>query len=298
MSQAPSMRGEELPPLAPPAANSGLLEVFRKRYLLGMLVRNTIKSRYQGTALGWTWSYLQPGVRFAMFYFVFQVAIGRGGDDLPNFAIHLFAGMILVHFFTETFNGGTAALVRARGLISKLAMPKELFPVSRMLVALWHTGPMLVILLVACVFLGWTPDLVGVAAGLLAFGILIPLGLALALFFSVLNVFMRDFGKVVGTLTQFTTFSVPMIYPYTMVHERFGDLGSQIYLLNPVAEAVLLLQRCFWVGTGPDPQYLIDNHFPDDLWARGGIMMGASLLLLVLAQLWFSKYEKRVAERL
>lgn len=297
MSEAPSLRGEALPPLAPPAANSGLLEVFRQRYLLGMLVRNTIKSRYQGTVLGWVWSYLQPGTRFLMFYFVFQIAIDRGGN-MPNFAIHLFAGMILVHFFTETFNGGTAALVRSRGLISKLAMPKELFPVSRMMVALWHTGPMLVIILVACVFLGWRPDVVGIGAGLLAFGILIPLGLGLALFFSVLNVFMRDFGKVVGTLTQFITFSVPMIYPYTLVEEGLGNVGLQVYLANPVAEAVLLLQRCFWVGTAPDPQYLIDTHFPDDLWVRGGIMMAASLVFLVLAQLWFSKYEKRVPERL
>lgn len=297
MSQAPQVPAA-LPPLAPPSATTGLLEVFRQRYLLQMLVRNTIKSRYQGTALGWTWSYLQPAVRFAMFYFVFEIAIDRGGEEVPNFAIHLFAGMILVHFFTETFNGGTTSLVRNRGLIGKLAMPKELFPVSRMAVALWHTGPMLLIMLVSCVALGWRPDWVGLAAGLLAFGILIPLGLALALFFSVLNVFMRDFGKVVATLTQFTTFSVPMIYPYTMVHDRFGEVGSQIYLLNPVAEAVLLLQRCFWVGTGDDPEYLISLHMPDDLWARGGIMMVISVVLLVLAQIWFSKYEKRVPERL
>lgn len=288
----------ELPPLAPPAAHTGLLEVFRQRYLLRMLVRNTIKSRYQGTALGWTWSYLQPAMRFAMFYFVFEVAIGRGGDEVPNFAIHLFCGMILVHFFTETFNGGTASLVRNRSLIGKLPMPKELFPVSRMMVSLWHTGPMLVILLVGCVLLGWRPDLVGMGAGLLAFAILIPLALGLALFFSILNVFMRDFGKVVGTLTQFTTFSVPMIYPFTMVQSRFGDLGSQLYMLNPVAEAVLLMQRAFWVGTDDDPQHLIDTHFPDDLWARGGIMLAVSLGFLVLAQLWFAKFEKRVAERL
>ena len=296
MSQLSPVSGE-LPPLASPSATTGLLEVFRQRYLLRMLVRNTIKSRYQGTALGWIWSYLQPAVRFAMFYFVFEIAIGRGGNT-PNFAIHLFAGMIVVHFFTETFNGGTTSLVRNRGLIGKLAMPKELFPVSRMLVSLWHTGPMLVILLVAIVALGWQPDWVGVAAGLLAFAILIPLGLALALFFSVLNVFMRDFGKVVGTLTQFTTFSVPMIYPYTMVADRFGETGSKIYLLNPVAEAVLLMQRCFWVGTSDDPQYLIDTQFPDDLWVRGGIMLVVCLVLLVLAQLWFAKYEQRVPERL
>ena len=41
-------------------------------------MRNTIKSRYQGTVLGWLWSYLQPAIRFCMFYFLFQVMIGRG----------------------------------------------------------------------------------------------------------------------------------------------------------------------------------------------------------------------------
>ena len=287
----------DLPPLAPPAAGSGLFEVFRQRYLLGMLVRNTMQSRYQGTVLGWAWSYLQPAVRFCMFYFVFQVMIGRG-SNMENFAIHLFAGMVLVHFFTETFAGGTQSLVSNRSLITKLAMPKELFPVARMLVALWHTGPMLVILLIACVIAGWRPDPVGILAGLLGFALILILGLALALFFSVSNVFFRDFGKVVQTLSQFVTFSVPMLYPFTLVEERFGHTGAQIYLYNPVAEAVLLIQRCFWVGTTDDPAGTAALHMPDHLWTRGVLMVLASVLLLALAQAWFSRFEKRVPERL
>ena len=202
-------------PLAPPAA-TGLSEVVRRRYLLGMLVRNTIKSRYQGTVLGWLWSYLQPAIRFCMFYFLFQVMIGRGAG-MENFAIHLFAGMVIVHFFTETFNGGTQSLVQNRSLITKLPVPREMFPVARMLVAGWHTIPMLVILVMPCLFLGWTPDPVGMAAALLGFTLTASLGLALGLLFSVGNVFMRDIGKVAQTLTQFVTFSVPMMYPYTLV---------------------------------------------------------------------------------
>ena len=163
-ASGPARRAEadlEALPLAPPAA-TGLREVVRRRYLLGMLVRNTIKSRYQGTVLGWLWSYLQPAIRFAMFYFLFQVMIGSG-SGMENFAIHLFAGMVIVHFFTETFNGGTQALVQNRSLITKLPVPKEMFPVARMLVAAWHTVPMLIILLVPCLLLGWRPDLVGAA---------------------------------------------------------------------------------------------------------------------------------------
>jgi ABC-2 type transport system permease protein len=295
----PDASGEELPPLQPAAANSGLLEVFRRRYLLKLLVRSTIQARYQGTFLGWFWSYLQPFVRFLMFYFVFQVLIGRGGN-MENFAIHLVAGLVIVHFFTETFNGGTKSLVSNRGLIIKLPVPRELFPVATMLVSLYHSIPMVVIMLVACLTLGWSPDPLGLVAGLLAFAIIAVLGLALALIFSVANVYFRDFGKVTQTLTQFTTFSVPMIYPFSMVTERFDKLPwvADVYLLNPVAEAVLLTQRCFWIGTNSDPEAAAIEHLPADLYTRGVVMLVISLGLLVLAQLWFSKLERRVPERL
>lgn len=284
-------------PLASPAPGGGLGEVFRRRYLVKMLVRNAIKSSYQGTVLGWLWSYVQPGIRFAIYYFLFQVMMARGGADLPNFAIHMVCGMVMVHLFTESFSGGTQSLIRNRRLLTKLPIPKALFPVSKTAVALWHTFPMLVILLVIDVLIGWRPDMVGVAAGLLAFAIIIPLGLALAMFFSILNVFMRDFGKLIGTLTMLVTFSTPMIYPFTFV-QALGDDVARIYLLNPVAEAVLLMQRCFWVGTGDDPAYLAAHHMPADLWARGGVMLMVSLGLLWLSTAWFKKYEGQVVERL
>lgn len=296
----PETPGEdEQPPLLPASANSGLLEVFRRRYLLKLLVRSTVQARYQGTFLGWFWSYLQPFVRFLMFYFVFQVLIGRGGN-MENFAIHLVAGLVIVHFFTETFNGGTKSLVSNRGLIIKLPVPRELFPVASMLVSLYHSVPMVVIMVISATLLGWTPDPMGLVAALLGFAIIAVLGLALGLIFSVANVYFRDFGKITQTLTQFTTFSVPMIYPYSMVAERFDKLPwvSEVYLLNPVAEAVLLTQRAFWIGTNSDPEAAKLEHLPADLWSRGVIMLVVSLALLVLAQLWFSKLERRVPERL
>ena len=299
MSSSDGQSMTDLAPLLPASHNSGLLEVFRRRYLLRLLVHSTVQSRYQGTFLGWFWSYLQPFVRFLMFYFVFQVLIERGGN-MENFAVHLVCGMVIVHFFTETFNGGTKSLVSNRSLIVKLPVPRELFPVATMLVAFWHTIPMVVITLVASLILGWTPDVLGLLAGLLAIAIIAILGLACALLFSVANVFFRDFGKVAQTLTQFVTFSVPMIYPFSMVEDRFDKIPwvLDVYLLNPIAEAVLLFQRCFWIGTNSDPEAAAIEHLPADLWGRGLIMLGVSVVALVLAQLWFSKLERRVPERL
>ena len=282
-------------PLASPSANSGLLEVFRRRYVLRLLVRKEIQGRYNGSFLGLFWSYVQPAVRFGMYFFVMGLILQL--RDIEYFGIHMFAGLVIVHYFTETFGSGTRSIVRNKAIVRKMAMPREMFPVASMLVSAFHVVPGMVILTVACVAVGWTPDIEGMAAGLLGFGIVMVLGTALALLFSAANVFFRDFGNVVGTLTAFVTFSVPMIYPFSMVQERFGQFAD-LYLLNPIAEAVLLMQRAFWVGATSDPAETIRTDLPENLWALGFAHLGAALVLLAVAQVVFTRLENKFAERL
>ena len=54
-----------------------------------------------------------------MYYFVFGLLIGRG-TNIEHFAIHLFAALMVVHFFTETFNAGTRSIVRNKALVQKM----------------------------------------------------------------------------------------------------------------------------------------------------------------------------------
>ena len=292
MSEAPIRVVEA--PLAPPSASNGLLEVFRRRYVLRLLVRREISARYSGSFLGLFWSYVQPATKLAMYYFVIAVVLDRG---IENFAIHLFAGLVMVHYFTETFGAGTRSIVRNKSLVQKMAVPREMFPVASMLVSAYNVVPGLVLLVGFCVAIGWRPDAVGMAAGLLAFTLVTVLGTALALLFSAANVFFRDFSNVVQTLTQFVTFSVPMIYPFSMVEERFGQYAG-FYLANPIAEAVLLFQRAFWTGTTDDPVTTVAEHMPEHLFRLGFIHLGVALVLLLLAQLVFTRLENKIPERL
>ena len=104
---------------------------------------------------------------------------------------------------------------------------------------------------------------------LLALGIIMVLGTALALLFSAANVFFRDFCNVVSILTNFVRFGVPMIYPYSLVEQRFGRF-AEYYLCNPIAEAVLLIQRGFWVGTTDRPGAdRTSSNLPADLFGCG-----------------------------
>lgn len=283
-------------PLTNPSASGGLLDVFRKRYLLRLLVRKEIQARYSGSFLGLFWSYVQPGVKFGMYYFVIGLVLGLH-KNVPVFGIHMFAGFVFVHYFTETFTSGTRSIVKNKAIIRKMAMPREMFPVASMLVSAFHVVPGLVILTVADLLLGWTPDLGGVVAGALGLAIIAVWGTSLALLFSAANVFFRDFSNVVSTLTTFVTFSVPMIYPYSMVSERFGSF-AQYYLLNPLAEAVLLAQRAFWVGATDDPAETTRSNLPGNLFGWGLGHLAAALVVLLGAQVVFSRLEKKFTERL
>lgn len=280
-----------------PSPSGGLVDVFRRRYILKLLVRREISARYQSSILGLLWSYVQPLTRFVMYYFVIGIVIGldRG---VEYFGIHMFAGMVFVHYFTETFTAGTRAIVRNASIVKKMAMPREMFPVASMLVSAYHIVPQLAILLIACVAVGWDPDVVGMLAGLLGFAIVAVLATALALLFSAANVFARDFSNVVQTLTNFVHLSVPMIYPYTLVATRFGSDNVGFYLANPLAEVVLLIQRCFWVGVTSNPELTALTNMPDHLFMRGLIMLGISLVFLLIAQLVFTKLERKFPERL
>ena len=231
-------------PLVDPGAKGGLLGVLRRRYLLRLMVKRELRARYIGSKMGLAWSYINPFTRFLTFYFVFGIILGRG--QVPHFAIHLFAGMVVVNLFTESFNSGTRSIMQNKSVVQKMPLPREIFPIASMLVSLYHTGPQLVILIGACLLTGsFSPDPVGMLAALLAFAIVILLGTGMGLMFAAINVMYRDWTRVVQIFTQMLPFSVPMMYPYTLVAERFEDFPviAHFYLFNPIAEAVLLMQR-------------------------------------------------------
>ena len=283
-------------PLEAPSANSGLLEVFRRRYLLRLLVRREVSARYQGSVLGMLWSYINPLSQFLIYYFVIGVIMNLH-KDVENFAIHIFCGLIIVHFFNETANAGTRSIVRNKALVQKMALPREMFPVASMLVSGFHIGPQLVILTGGCLLLGWTPDPVGLLAAALALLMTMVAGTSVALLLSAANVFLRDVSSAVSILTNCVRFGVPMIYPFTMVEDRFGS-AADFYLWNPLSNAVLLLQRGFWVGSTEDRDATIAEHIPGNLWEMAGLTLLGSLVFLAFAQLVFSRLQNKIPERL
>ena len=282
--------------MASPARAGGIRGILKHRYLLKLLVKREVTARYTGSFLGMLWSYINPLTQFLMYMFIFALLMGRG-DNIENFAIHVFAALMVVSLFTETVAAGTRSIVRNASLLQKSAMPREMFPVASLLVSIYHLWPEFVILGVALFFTGWTPDMTAIAAGFLGYALIIVFSLALGLALSVSQVFLRDTGQVVAVVNNFIRFGVPMMYPYSLVAERFHG-HTDLYLANPIAVAVLLVQRCFWVPTTSDVDQTIVDHMPDDLFKRGFIALAVGIIMLLVAQRIFTHFENKIPERL
>ena len=284
--------------LVAPAPRGGLVEVFQQPYLLRLIVSRQLAQMYAASLLGLLWSYIQPALRFAVYYVVIGFVLELH-KETPYFAIHLFTGIVVVHYFGETWSGGTRSIWQNKALVKKMRMPREIFPVASMLVAAYHTLPQILLLVIACLLTGWHLTWTAVGAGVLGVCILVTFAMAMALVFSALNVFFRDFQNIVGTVMQFMHFLVPMLYPFTMIYAAHDShpVLYEIYNANPVAQAVLLLQRLFWYPLIEDPSAL-GTQFPPDMYTRGFITLAVCLVFLWFAQKLFSRLENKFPERL
>ncbi len=154
------------------------------------------------------------------------------------------------------------------------------------------------------------PDATGMGAALLGFLIIMIYGTAAGLMFSCVNVIFRDFQRIVQTFINMVPFTAPMMYPYWISYDRFGGgIWHELYLANPIAEAVQLIQRGFWYPTCAPTCAVMPNpngdgttvpapEFADHLFTRGFIMLAVGLVLVVVSQMVFARLEKSIPERL
>nr|WP_237195427.1 ABC transporter permease [Rothia nasimurium] len=285
--------------LVAPGKGRGLRDVFANRFLLKLLVDKEIQVRYRGSVLGILWSYIKPGVQFAVFYIALGLFLGleRG---MQNYAIYLFSGMIVINFFSEGFSNGAKAMVVNGALIKKIYLPRELFSVSTIWVALIHFLPQILVLLGACFVAGWSPDLKQLGAALVAMIIVMIFSAGLGLIFGVANVFFRDSENIVDMLLMVATWFSPVLYSWTMVRDTLYPWVMNVYMMNPLTVAVELFHYAFWMPTlSAESAALPVSQIPPHLltlWVP--VALGVSLVTLFLGDLLFRKLEGNFAQEL
>ena len=279
-----------------PGRSRGLLDAFRWHYLLRLLIRTGVTTRYRNSVLGWTWSYVRPAAQFLVFWVVFGafLDLNRG---VPNYAIYLFSGIIVINLFSEAFKNATTSVVNNAPLVRKVYLPRQLFAVSAVLVALVHFLPQMALLVVVVLFLGWIVKLsiLGILAIIAGVLIVTLFALGLGLFFGAVNVRFRDAENIVELLLLLATWASPVLYFWTMVQTHVPDWLLRIYLLNPITQAVELFHYAFWYPITPvGPAHPL----PPDLGINTLWTIVISVVMILIGQSVFRRLEGRFAQDL
>ena len=238
-------------PGPPPAQLGGTIttikDIWAHRQLLGLITRREIKARYKDSILGLFWTLIRPLVMIFVYWLVMGQFLGaeRG---IPDFAIYIAAGLAVWQLFSDIAMGGTGSIVANAGLIKKVYVPREIFPLSIVGSALFNFLMQLVILLIFTIARGSFPVLSRWYYFPLGVLLTVIWGTALALLLAASNVYLRDMQYLVELgITVFMWMS-PIVYAWTFVKAEVPDIILRIYLLNPMTLAVLAFQRAFWAA--------------------------------------------------
>lgn len=276
-----------------PGKGGGLLDIFKNRFLLKLLVRKELRVRYRGSILGMLWSYVKPGVQFLVFYFAIGVFMGMN-NAVPNFAVYLFSGVVAANFFSESFGNSTRAIVANSALVKKIYLPRELFCVSTLWVAAVHFFPQIAVLLLGALLMGWRPTLLHVGVGVLGFIILAIFTLGLGLLFSAINVMLRDAENFVDLITMVITWGSPILYHWDFVVKAIGDGKAWfIYNINPITPVVEMFHYCFWAPTRG-----VDYQIPPGMVTFVILAATISVATLFIGEATFRRLDGRFAQEL
>jgi len=278
-----------------PGKGKGLIGVAQQRYLLSLLLKKGVSTRYYGSALGWVWSYVRPTMQFFMYYLVIGGIFNHGGK-IPNFAVYLFSGIITINLFSEIMRNATASIISNKALVQKIYLPREIFPIAATGNAIVHYLPQAAVLIVVCLFFGWSVSWIQILAFVVGILILVIFTLGLGLFFGSLNVIYRDSKNVVDIILMFATWASPVLYTWEMVKHAAPEWIYHIFMVNPVTTAVELMHTAFWSGTA---EVIAQSPArPPELWTNTVIGAVVAVLTLVIGQLVFRRLEGRFAQNL
>jgi len=228
-----------------------MLELFRYRDLIFALVSRELKVRYRRSAIGFTWTMLQPLLMMLVLQVVFS-SLFRFKLDSGNYAVYALAGILFWNFFSQSILASMNSLRGNALLLKKLPIPREVFPLSTVISGVINLClalvPLMLILLVTRHPV--TPALFFLPVSILLAAVF-TLGAGLLL--SPLAVFFSDVVEMIGVVLSILMYLTPIFYPMSILKDsRYLPLVR----FNPVRSILEVFRDPIYNGKVPPLSHL------------------------------------------
>jgi lipopolysaccharide transport system permease protein len=281
VSEPPRTTDSDTPVLyiRPPRGRASLelAELWAYRELLYFLTWRDVKVRYKQTLLGAAWAIIQPFFMMVVFSLFFGRLAGVPSDGIP-YPVFTYCALLPWQLFAHALSESSNSLVASERLITKVYFPRLVVPIAAVFGGLVDFLFAFVVLLGMMAYYGMMP---GIAILTLPFFILLAIltALGVGLWLSALNVKYRDVRYTIVFLTQFWFFITPVVYPSSLVPERWRVL----YGINPMAGVVEGF-RWALLGKADSPGPML------------AVSVGVVILILVGGLYYFRRMEATFAD--
>ncbi|MBN8654294.1 MAG: ABC transporter permease [Anaerolineae bacterium] len=226
--------------------------LWRNRHLILQMIRRDVSARYRGSLLGLTWSFIYPLLMLVVYTFVFSVVFKSrwstdAGESKTDFAILLFAGMIVFGLFSEGINRAPGLIVSNVNYVKKVVFPLEILPLVSLGSVLFHSMVSVFVLLIMQVItnhiLPWTIIFLPL--------VLLPLlfaSMGIGWLLAALGVYVRDIGQVTSVFTTALMFLSAVFYPVSALPENYQNLIK----LNPLVYIIIEFRNVLILSIPPD----------------------------------------------
>lgn len=256
--------------------------LWRNRSLVRALIQREVIGRYRGSFMGILWSFFNPVFMLVIYTFVFSVVFkarwSSDSDSKTEFALVLFAGLIMFNLFAECFNRAPGLILSNVNYVKKVVFPLEILPWVVLGSAMFHTLISIGVWLIAYVILFGTPHATVLMLPLVMLPLLLLImGLSWGL--AALGVYLRDVSQVIGVMTTVLMFLSPIFYSGSSLPENYRHL----LLLNPLTPAIEQARDVLFWGIVPD-------------FGMIGLYLLGSAVIAWLGFAWFQKTRKGFAD--
>lgn len=242
---------------------NAVIAVRKYRFLIRQLVSRDFKTKYKRSILGVFWSFLNPLLMMCVQYFVFSTIFK---NDIENFAVYLLIGVVMFNFFSEACGMALTSILGNAGLITKVYMPKYIYPLTRVMSSMVNLGISLIPLIIMCLVTG-VHFQKSVVLSLYFIVCLVIFCLGLGLLLSTSMVFFRDTQFLWGVLSMMWMYATPIFYPETILPEEF----KFVLQINPLYYFLKNTRTCILNGVSPEPLV----YFQCFMIALGMLLVGA-----------------------
>jgi ABC-2 type transport system permease protein len=237
---------------------SSVVAVWSHRSVLRLLVQRDLTVKYQQSVLGYFWSLFEPLALGVIYWFVFGVLYGEktGIDHGPPYPMFVLSGIFAWMWFNSAITEATGALTGQARLITTMKVPREVFPIGRVVGRFAEYVAGLPILIIAGVIFG-APFGWALLALPLAIVLQAMLLIGLSLFLSSTNVLVRDVDRLMRLALRVLFYGAPVIYPLAKVrNSTMPQWVKDAYEANPLVGIFQLHHAAWYPGEFPSASLL------------------------------------------